>query len=91
MEMDVYMRILESNSLQGDTRQRSWESEDGKVEVRVDFPVKRAEDGERGYGVSVKRVGNVTWRRWRASSVSAAELFEKAVDRIVRGVELGSL
>lgn len=59
------------------------------MEVRVDRA--KGPDNVRGYSVVVKRTGYVTWRRWRASSVSAAELFEKAVERIVRGEEMGSL
>lgn len=77
-----------SNSLQGSTLERRWRQDGGAVEVRMD---RARVDGVLGSAITVRRVGNVTWRRWRATPVSAAELFEKAVDRVVRGEEMGSL
>lgn len=76
----------QSNSLQGNAKGRSYTR--GTVEICVE---QGPENGVSGYYVRLRRVGVITFQRWRKSGNQAADLFENAVERFVDGKELGTL
>lgn len=57
----------------------------------IEMAIAAHENGVSGHYVRLRRVGVITFQRWRKSANQAADLFEAAVERFVEEKELGTL